>query len=926
MNLCVSVSRKKRQNVRAKLWLLLVVLAILLSACGGNPPTPQAASTPAPGAQSVPGAQPTPPEGVNQTTVLFAVNEYELASYKDLIEAFEKDNPGIKIKAVSINEILGVSPLDAKWPDDADQKLAAGADVVSLPAGGQALSDKGLIRDLKPFMDADSTFSPADFIPAALEQYQWKGGTWGVPVTAEFQFIVFDKALFDKAGVKYPEPGWSWDDFTAKARALTIRDGDATTQWGFIEPFPTHARFIASRVKSLIDHSTDPATPLFDQPDVRAAVQWYTDLYLKDKVMPYFPPAEGEVMAAGLPESYKLVQAGKAAMSTDNGSSWQVRKQQNKNLSLVPMPIDKANDHTSPLFVAGVVMSAGTTKPEAAWRWMNFLSQQTPKDIATIRQLPARRSVLESSGLLEQLDPDYAAAIRFALDHVLEPEQTPSGPAFTAAIEAILKDGRPVDQALADAQLKTKQYFAAEAEKAVEAAPVPTVVVAAPEETPVIQNATTIKFSLGSSLFNELAYRALAKRFMEMNPAIGVEIEPPDMTSPSLDIPELAKGVDCFIWPPRLRDPRNLEAILNLEPFLDADQSFDKNDFYAATLDQFTEQGQLWALPAEVTPYVVEYNRDLFDAARVPYPQPGWTKDDFLATAKALTKGAGDKKQYGYVGDYLETNDLVVMLQTLGAKIIDTTQDPPRAVYDDETMRSAVQWYADLYRKYEVKPMFVTDFTELLTTASTAMSEREALIDDGRAAMWTTYAAVPNITGSDKRSKMNIGVAPLPIGPAGRSGGNYISINGYYISAKTQAKQACWKWITYLTTAVDGKQGLPARKSVAESETYEQKVGAERAAAYRTSLGQTGTSALYRFLSGEDSWLSFSIFWLAKAYGEVANGSVPAEKALANAQQLSDDYRACVVQHNALFDIQQQRKCVKQVDPTIPDLLIGYTE
>ena len=41
--------------MRTKLLWLLVVLAILLSACGGNTPTPEAASTPAPG------AQPTPP-------------------------------------------------------------------------------------------------------------------------------------------------------------------------------------------------------------------------------------------------------------------------------------------------------------------------------------------------------------------------------------------------------------------------------------------------------------------------------------------------------------------------------------------------------------------------------------------------------------------------------------------------------------------------------------------------------------------------------------------------------------------------------------------------------------------------------------------------------------------------------------------------
>ena len=220
-----------------------------------------------------------------------------------------------------------------------------------------------------------------------------------------------------------------------------------------------------SRVKALIDHSTDPATPLFDQPDVQAAVQWYTDLYLKDKVTPYFEPVKGEVSALNLPESYKLVQAGKAAMSTDSGLSWQVRKQQTKTMSLAPMPIDKANDHTSPMFASGVVMSSGTTKPDAAWRWMNFLSQQAPTSIATFKRLPARLSVLQSSGLLDKLDPDYAAAVRFAFDHVMASEQTPVGSAFTDAIESILKDGKPIEQALADAQTKAKENIAEAAQE-----------------------------------------------------------------------------------------------------------------------------------------------------------------------------------------------------------------------------------------------------------------------------------------------------------------------------------------------------------------------------------------------------------------------------------------------------------------------------
>lgn len=113
---------------------------------------------------------------------------------------------------------------------------------------------------------------------------------------------------------------------------------------------------------------------------------------------------------------------------------------------------------------------------------------------------------------------------------------------------------------------------------------------------------------------------------------------------------------------------------------------------------------------------------------------------------------------------------------------------------------------------------------------------------------------------------------------------------------------------------------------MAESEAYKQKTGAERAAAYLASLGDSGTSSAYQFLSGKSSWLSYSVLWLSKAYGQVADGKAPVDKALADAQKMADDYRACVVQNNAESDTKQQRKCVKQIDPSIPDILLGLTE
>lgn len=47
---------------------------------------------------------------------------------------------------------------------------------------------------------------------------------------------------------------------------------------------------------------------------------------------------------------------------------------------------------------------------------------------------------------------------------------------------------------------------------------------------------------------------------------------------------------------------------------------------------------------------VVYYNKDLFDAAGVGYPSIDWTRDDFLAAAKAIaTEGDPADKVWGYV-------------------------------------------------------------------------------------------------------------------------------------------------------------------------------------------------------------------------------------------------------------------------------------
>jgi len=860
----------------------------------------------------------TPTAKGQQVTIRFAIYDHEQAAYENLIEVFEGANPGLHIELVSIAETLGLDEENWQWPEDASQRLVSAADtlVMWIYFGD---TRQGLVQDLSPLIEADHNFQPEDFYPGTLEAYQWDGGTWALPTAVDFKLICYHRDAFDEAGEPYPELGWTWDDLAAKAKALTVREGDQVTRWGFaLPPFHDPRPFIEGRAGLLIDTTTDPPIPRFDQPEVIEAVRWYTDLF-KEGVMTRLQPQE---MPDGTSvwDSRTLYAGRLAAMWVDTFDGWQLASNW-ANVGVVPFPVDAPNSRTSPISteVLAIVMSAGTRHPEAAWRWMDFLSRQAISDSWSGQRLPARRSVAESSGFWDKLDEELATTLRYAVDHSYtvpqEPEYISVYGALRLALDAILGGEKSVEEALAEAQERAMVYTQEVLARLAEITPVPPFVVAPPEE-PAGEGVVTITFipSLGSLAMQR--YRGLARQFHETHPDIIVEVKATPFLTDPRDLQSLANTADCFLGYPSFQEPGNRAAILNLQPLLDADPSFTTNDFYPRVLESFTWQGQLWGLPAEVEPYVIEYNKDLFDAG-LDYPTPDWTTDDFLALTVALTRGEGQDKQYGFVPEAYEGNALPLILQRLGARLIEESVDPPAVSFDDPATVEAMRWYAELFSVHGVRPVFVTDLAELEEAAS--FYTRDALINEGRAAMWTSTSSESAMALG--RSGSNIGVVPLPVAPGGT--GSYLSARGYFISAQAENPQACWQWLTFLTGQPEAVQGLPVRRSVVQSEAYRQQMGEERAAAYLASVA--GLERPFQIFS-EAPWLRGAMYWLFQAYGQVLRGEASVEEALSTAQRMADDYRACVMARDAFSDQEGWQACLKEVDPTLPDFLVGAGE
>lgn len=86
--------------------------------------------------------------------------------------------------------------------------------------------------------------------------------------------------------------------------------------------------------------------------------------------------------------------------------------------------------------------------------------------------------------------------------------------------------------------------------------------------------------------------------------------------------------------------------IMALDDFIDGDSEFNK-DNYSGLIDQLEMDGKCYGVPFRKDNWLLFYNKDLFDAAGVAYPEDGMTLDEFEALAEKMTSGEGNDKVYG---------------------------------------------------------------------------------------------------------------------------------------------------------------------------------------------------------------------------------------------------------------------------------------
>ena len=320
--------------------------------------------------------------------------------------------------------------------------------------------------------------------------------------------------------------------------------------------------------------------------------------------------------------------------------------------------------------------------------------------------------------------------------------------------------------------------------------------------------------------------------------------------------------------------------ILSLDPFVEQDRSFDLSDFYPGGVELLTIENRMWAVPSGVDPVVMFYNRDLFDQHGVPYPEIGWTWEDFLNAGISITDP--DASIYGYTTIGPTSNptypDVAFFVYQHGGRLFDSLQDPTRTMFDDPLTVEALEWYARLYHEYDVAP--------------TPQEARRAFgggqyaifngLRHGQVGMWNGAFSERGGLTWPVEWFVNWGMAPLPQDVQSIT---QADVEGYAIHTQTQHPDACWEWIVFLSqqTLSDAQLShrlMPARKSVAESTAYGQLVGADIAAVARVAMENAVMIDPVAFAQFEDAMDIFG-----EAVGEVVDENLTPQEAMEQAQQ-----------------------------------------
>ncbi len=263
--------------------------------------------------------------------------------------------------------------------------------------------------------------------------------------------------------------------------------------------------------------------------------------------------------------------------------------------------------------------------------------------------------------------------------------------------------------------------------------------------------------------------------------------------------PDLVECGDVWIayMLPFMRDVSDLVA-------RDAEE-LQLDDFFPEVLKACQHEGRYFFLASGMNLSLLYYNRTLFDRAGVAYPTTEWTWDDYVAAGKAIMK-LPDAGRGGVWGADMMTGwwgEWLIFVRQAGGRLFN--DDLTECMLDSPEAIAGLHLYIDRIFKHHFAPE--SGFGPNNEFASGKL----AMWYGGHIERWKTYNAIPGLDWD---------IQVLPIGPAGRTGGE-IAVRAYGVTRTSRHPEAAWELMKFMVSPENLREQiklgqLPVRKSLAD--------------------------------------------------------------------------------------------------------------
>ncbi|MEF3310787.1 extracellular solute-binding protein [Paenibacillus sp. GYB004] len=311
--------------------------------------------------------------------LFWGVPSFEFETVSEIVSRFNQANPFVKVE---ITQVPRETILAATQEGSFMGRVKP--DLVGLPnTMFFQIADGEPDKLLKPI----TLEEPDDFYEAYRRAFTHEGKLWAAPIMFAPIILAYNKTIFDRLGLSYPDETWTWDELLQASQALTEYDGGQAERYGF--SFTASANRWPLFVLQNGGAFVEGRQLLPEDSRTWEALQFSADLMYKYQVSPIYSTGHAKTGEG-------LFLREKVGMILTSYTFMEQFRDIDFEWDFVPFPGKVADAGLG--ICSGIGISSHCTSVHAAEQFIRYVTSETAQADMKHRvcSIPARRSVAES--------------------------------------------------------------------------------------------------------------------------------------------------------------------------------------------------------------------------------------------------------------------------------------------------------------------------------------------------------------------------------------------------------------------------------------------------------------------------------------------------------------------------------------------------